>query len=227
MMNALVDKIMNECATAYSNAKYYDNQMRDLAEIVGRAHTPFKTIGCTLEESDTLFYLCCYIKDHYSRYNPFLPRDFKGLMYNGSGRQIGKFEINQLFLLHYKVDLGAMNKKARKIERSMQNLRLTQDFDAEKWMTSFNEKYGRATVIWPEFTGIGKRLDLNIPYIIGRREVQQEVMSFLKESPNNIFDVLKAIAGSAKEIEFVNKNTKQIHILDIVGKPRETHFRLQ
>ena len=220
-MNALVDRIMKECATAYFAAQFYDDERRRFAERLGGTYTPFKTIGCTTEESDVLHHLCCYIEDHYSRYNPFLPRDFRGVMHDRSGHRIGTFEGNQLFLLHYEVDLGAMNKKARDMERPMQ------DFDAEKWMTSFNEKYGRATVIWPEFTGIGKRLDLNIPYIIGRREVQQEVMSFLKESPNNIFDVLKAIAGSAKEIEFVNKNTKQIHILDIVGKPRETHFRLQ
>ena len=201
-MKDLVEKIKQECATAYFAAGHYAKQLKQ-----------FTTYGCNVIESDNLHYLCCYHEDHYSRHNPFLPKDFKRLMHNKNGSRDRSLKLNQFFVLHYEPNLRAMRKKAKKkIEH------YNPDFKTEEWMNNFYERFNPATVIWT-FNGASA--------LIGRRTLQQEVMNYIKSDPENVFKLFAEISSGRFNLENTRNRTKSIHIYDLLEKPKEVHFSLE
>jgi len=198
-MKDLIERVKQECATAYFAAGDTGLYPKD-----------FLTYGCTPEESDTLHYLCCHIEEHYFKFNPFLPKGFRELMYDGSTHK--NLEINQIFIAHYRVNLKVLERKLKEIES------YDSEFNASKEMSEFIEKYDPATVIW-SFT----RRSGILPSIIGRGEISQEIMDDIKSDEDNVFTFFNEMVSP---ISILYKEIEQIHIYDLLGKPKEIHFKL-
>jgi len=113
--------------------------------------------------------------------------------------------------------MSALRKKAKLSEK-------WEDFDSKQWAQDFSERFKPATVIWPLFTGIGQRNDDQLPYLIGRRDVQQQIMNFLKEDPENIFQLYREIADTPGHIDDTAEQARELHICDLLARPREVHF---
>lgn len=232
-MQDLVDRIKKECATAYFAAEDHAEIRREFKR------KKFKTYGCDLKDSAMLFDLCGFPEKHYWRMNPFLPTAFKKVMHDSHGnKDNGWFPLEQLYVFHYKLDIRAMRKEALKIKDTNEwyNQRLRdvghpekqeEVFPAEAFMADFVNSFDPATIIYPYFTGIGRRVDVCIPHLIGRRELQEETMAFIKADSENYFHLLKELAASKKDMEWIQKHTHGVHVYDLLGKPREVHFPLQ
>lgn len=139
-------------------------------------------------------------------------------MHNKKGFIIGPLETNQLFILHYAVNSGALRKKAKRMAEFQPG------FDWEKWIEDFHEKYDLPTVIWPFHTE-----GTEFPILIGRRPLQQEVVDYMKSDPKNVshlFYELRIFPFVPVDDYDLGKNTKAIHIYDLLCKPREIKFTL-
>lgn len=229
----LVERVKKECADGYWSAKKHNIH-------------PFSGLP---EESSLLYDSCLPDEQPFSwmftALNPSIPEPLKKLMKNHHNYELGQRDIinadgthttqyvnNELYLLHYPIDM-------KKIIAQVQYWFSKPGFDLdypgiaktgpEQFLKNLKERFNGGSCIYHEFTGTGRRVDTNIPLIIGKRDMNREIMEFLKGDPNNFFALFYELTAKneRRSIEFIEQNTNNIHIYDALNKPKEVHFNLE
>ena len=220
-MNDLVERVRQECADAYFAAVHYKIQ-------------PF---GTTPEESAFLFHACFPSDNHFPKYlsklNPWLPKPLKELIFdpsqglsrkvirNPDGTSQFEYNPNQFYIFQYPLNM-------RRIVRNGSTNRIVELVDPA-YLKRFFERFFGGSCITSHFTGTGKRVDTNLPLLVGNIGIMQEVMDHLKSGVEALFDFYRGIISPPESwgVDFIQKNTKAVHIYDLRQKPKELHFTLE
>ncbi len=80
--------------------------------------------------------------------------------------------------------------------------------------------------IYPSFSGIERRVDVNPPLLFGDVALLREVMGCLKQSSENVLDLFRDIYPGAREWSFVEDNTRKIKIFDLLQRPKVVEWDL-
>jgi len=234
-MKDLVERVKQECADAYFAAEVYK-------------HEPF---GVSSEESAFLFQATFPSRNHFPRYlsniNIFLPESLKKLIvnpneglyrkitYNSDGTTSMEYYRNQIYVFQYPLNMRRISRHKKKDGSFSQSVDLN-------YVEDFSQKFAGGSCIYLYFTGSGndednthvpdeekdQRRDLNNPLLIGKKEIMQEVMDLLKDSPRDIFDFFYEITVEKERwaARYLEDNAKEVHMYDLLKKPKEVHFKL-
>lgn len=244
-MEDLIQKVKRECAEGYFAAPYYKIEpfgaTSEESAVIFRACFPSQN----------------HFSKFWVRLNPSIPEPLQKLVEdcdNGLRRKVivdqdGKCTVechrNQLYVFQYPLNMrmiasyveDCFTKPGFEIDHPELAKATTSDF-----LEKFRQRFNGGSCVYMTFTGAedentrhvplnerGKRRDLNIPLIVGKKEIMQEIMDFLKQQPQNIFDFFQAATVEKERwvLPYLQDNTKNIHMYDVRGRPKEVHFILK
>jgi hypothetical protein len=229
----LTERIKKECADGYGIAQKNNIQ-------------PFSG---SPEESSLLHSSCLPYKQPLSwmfkALNPSIPKPLKNLMEDPYNYELGQRETvnadgthtieyvnNELYLLHYPIDINKIIAQVRyDVTRLGFNINYPEitKTGPDQFLQNLKERFNGGSCIYHEFTGTGRRVDTNIPLIIGKKDMNREIMEFLKEDQNNFFALFYGLTAKSeiKSVKFIEQNTNNIHIYDALNNPKEVHFSIK
>lgn len=134
----------------------------------------------------------------------FGPQAYRDLFKYNSERQ------NGLIVYHHPFSL----RKFRKGVKYLAECRTAigkECSDPEEFLSWFEQKFGNDVS--------GLRFDIFSGEIVGKRELNQQVMDYLKEDPINAVVFYDALTG-------YDFSPREIHLYDLFKKPKEVHLQL-
>lgn len=212
-LTELVERVRSECADAYGNANHYE-KLYDI-----------KISRMNPGESQLIYYASVPFKC-FSKWNFLLPKSLRAIVREPSSHH---FPAKGLKLYHYNVRYSLIRKEAVFSEKHGEALGLP-DFKAEEFLKRFQKRYGKnLSCIYPEWTGTGEgRNDNRLPVIVGRRDLNQQVVDFLKEG-GDVIDFFMGIRPKrVGEVErpFWEENIGYLTIYDLLKRPKKVHLEL-
>lgn len=132
------------------------------------------------------------------------------------------YSREDLWLFHYPIirkniitaleDMAAMDRWFA--ERNPQQ----EVLDVQSFLEAYDKKFTDPTMI---------RMNIfNVSYLIGNRDLMQEVTAYMKEGAENTFSLMRELTDNAYFVEGDKKRAKSVHIYDLISKPKEVHFEL-
>lgn len=243
-MKDLMQRVKKECADGYFSAPYYKIQpfgaTSEESKVIYQACFPTQN----------------HFSRFWTKINPSIPEPLQRLVEDcdcGLSQKItanpdGSYNIeyfrDQLYLFQYPLNIGRITSYVKdefiKPGFDIDCPELTRATSKE-FLKSFKRRFRGGSCIYMKFTGAKEenarhvpqeeqdhRRDLNIPLIIGKRNIMYEIMGFLKQQPQNIFNFFHEVTVEKERwaARYLEDNTKNVHIYDLLCKPKEVHFTL-
>lgn len=164
---------------------------------------------------------------HYSKWNLFLPKQFRLLVSRKSDEY---FNLHGLDVFHYELTSRGLFEGAKEIAETARwiNDRLSKtnskankhpEFKPEDFINYLSGKYGEMSCIRTNIW--------TYTLLMGNRRTMQEVMDFFKASPQNTFNFMRILMGdTASTVDEAAEIKKTANLYDLLSKPREIHFDL-
>lgn len=214
-LDKLVERVKEECADAYFEA--FDD------------HKNYGVKASIMPPYDSnLLHYATTPYGKFPRWNLLLPKALRHISYDTQDFY-RKSPKNGLFFFHYKVDVLEVCKQAQRAEEDNRKWQPDIEFNATRFMVDFLNRFDdEPTCIFPRFTGTGRNQDyVPIPTLVGKRELIQEVMDFLKQG-ENIVDFLISIRPEQHDFEreFLEREVNYVAIHDLLKRPKKVHLEL-
>jgi hypothetical protein len=157
-----------------------------------------------------------------------LPKPLKALATNPNEFSSVFGTQDNAYVVHYPITRKTFVKtieKSAEVDRWANELKgdVSQMFDARQFVTNFYDTHNDPSCI---YTNLYDDLIL-----IGDKHTMQRTANFLKSAPENTLDLLKDIGIPSEYIRVEKRgveprNASNIHLYDLVGKPKELHYKL-
>lgn len=207
----LIEKIKTWCAAGYWDLSYLKPEYKQK-----------RLFGSEEEEAYDLFDLA-RPELHNSKYNLFLPKNFRMIIKEGGQSSSTPDLWFKNFILHYAADLeSAVETYCCKKDGMFPDIppysqRHPEGYERYKQCAQkFQEKFNPVSVIW--------LWDIAGCAFVGNKTIQQEVINFLRGGKDNLFDLFSSLMDI--NLDSLKKYRKEVIIYDRLGKPTETHFSL-
>jgi len=127
-----------------------------------------------------------------------------------------------LYILNYKPKKRAVLNKIKKEYASHEKFDFPDGAIDKEQILTVLDQIKNPSCIYSKFTGIGKRVDQELPMLVGPQKTLDEVMKFLKAQPDQVLNFYsKVVDDNDWVIKFIQDNLEKTIICDAENKPEQ------